>query len=148
MTGNVCRKGLKFPVISGNLNWWNCHVILMTINKAYLVALRATVPITYISLITPGLYDTFPGPPETFPGHIRWFPGQFHWNIDILRQINHRFSGFVESFCVSSNMFPGSPNRIPGPPGTPDTFPGHIGSFPWLLLMVILIFYLHSIEPI
>ena len=50
----------------------------MTINEAYLVALRATVPIIYISLITPGLYDTFPGPPETFPGHIRWFPAQFH----------------------------------------------------------------------
>ena len=46
----------------------------------------------------------------------------------------------MESFCVSSNTFPGFPNRIPGPPGTPDTFPGHIGSFPWLLLMVILIF--------
>ena len=49
----------------------------MTINEAYLVALRATVPITYISLITPGLYNTFPGPPETVPGHIKWFPRQF-----------------------------------------------------------------------
>ena len=53
----------------------------MTINEAYLVALRATVPITYISLITPGLYDTFPGPPETFPGHIRLFPGPFLMEI-------------------------------------------------------------------
>ena len=39
----------------------------MTINKAYLVALGATVTLTYI----PGLYDTFPGPAETCPGHIR-----------------------------------------------------------------------------
>ena len=41
----------------------------MTINGAYLVALRATVTLTYIPVMTPGLYDTFPGPPETFPGH-------------------------------------------------------------------------------
>ena len=47
----------------------------MTIYKTYLVALRATVTLTYIPVMTPGLYDTFPGPPGTFPGHIRWFPG-------------------------------------------------------------------------
>ena len=88
----------------------------MTINETYLVTLRATVTSTYIPLMTLGVYDTFPGPRETFPGHIR---------LLILT-----FSGFVESFCVSSNMFPGFPNRIPGPPGTPDTFPGHIGPFP------------------
>ena len=45
---NVCRKGLKLPDISGNLNWLNCNIILMTINEAYLVALRATVTLTYI----------------------------------------------------------------------------------------------------
>ena len=47
----------------------------MTIYKADLVALRATATLTYIPVMTPGLYDTFPGPPGTFPGHIRWFPG-------------------------------------------------------------------------
>ena len=47
----------------------------MTINEAY--SLRATVTLTYIPVMTPGLYDTFPWPPETFPGHIKWFPGPF-----------------------------------------------------------------------
>ena len=51
--------------------------MLTTINEAYLVALTATVTLTYITLMTPGLFDTFPGPSETFPWHIRWFPGQF-----------------------------------------------------------------------
>ena len=37
---NVCRKGLKFPDIPGDLNWLNGNIILMTINEAYLVALR------------------------------------------------------------------------------------------------------------
>ena len=60
----------------------------MTINKAYLVALGATVTLTYIPVMTPGLYDTFPGPPETFLGHIRWFPGPcFDGNTDILAKI-------------------------------------------------------------
>ena len=45
---NVCRKGLKLPDIPGNLSWLNCKIILMTINEAYLVALRATVTLTYI----------------------------------------------------------------------------------------------------
>ena len=53
----------------------------MTINDAYLVALRATVTLTYIPVMTPGLYDTFPGPPETFPGHIGSFPGRFWMEI-------------------------------------------------------------------
>ena len=53
----------------------------MTINKAYLGALRATVTLTYIPVMTPGLYDTFPGPPETFPGHIGLFPGRFWMEI-------------------------------------------------------------------
>ena len=44
---NVCRKGLKFD-IPGDLNWLNGNIILMTINEAYLVALRATVTLTYI----------------------------------------------------------------------------------------------------
>ena len=43
----------------------------MTINKAYLVALGATVTLTYIPVVAPGLYGTVPGAPETFPGHIR-----------------------------------------------------------------------------
>ena len=43
----------------------------------YLVALRATITLTYVPVMTPGLYDTFPGPPETFPGYIRWFPEPF-----------------------------------------------------------------------
>ena len=45
----------------------------MTINEAYLVALRATVTLTYIPEMAPGFYDTFPWHPETFPGHIRLF---------------------------------------------------------------------------
>ena len=43
----------------------------------YLVALRATITLTYVPVMTPGLYDTFPANPETFPGHIGWFPGPF-----------------------------------------------------------------------
>ena len=38
---------LKLPDILGNLNWLNCNIILITINEAYLVALRATVTLTY-----------------------------------------------------------------------------------------------------
>ena len=53
----------------------------MTIYKADLVALRATVTLIYIPVMTPGLYDTFPGPPGTFPGHIRSFPGPFLMKI-------------------------------------------------------------------
>ena len=55
------------------------------IYKAYLVA---TVTLTYIPVMIPGLYDMFPGPPGTFPGHIRSFPGPFFdENIDILAKI-------------------------------------------------------------
>ena len=46
----------------------------MTINEAHLVALRATITLTYIPVMTPGLYDTFPAHPDTFPGHIGWLP--------------------------------------------------------------------------
>ena len=49
----------------------------MTIKEAYLVALRATINLTYVPVMTPGLYDTFPAHPDIFPGHIGWFPGQF-----------------------------------------------------------------------
>ena len=49
----------------------------MTINEAHLVAIRATITLTYIPVMTPGLYDTFPAHPDTFPGHIGWFPGPF-----------------------------------------------------------------------
>ena len=48
----------------------------MTINEAYLVP---TITVTYVPVMTPGLYDTFPAHPETFPGHIGWFLGQFWW---------------------------------------------------------------------
>ena len=40
----------------------------MTIYKADLVALRATVTLIYIPVMTPGLYDTFPGHIGPFPG--------------------------------------------------------------------------------
>ena len=53
----------------------------MTINKAYLVALRATVTLTYIPVMTPGHYDTYPGLPEIFPGNIGSFPGRFLMEI-------------------------------------------------------------------
>ena len=61
MPGNVCRKRLKFPETPGNLYWWNCNIIPMTINEAYLVALRPTVSLTYVPVMALGLYDTFPG---------------------------------------------------------------------------------------
>ena len=53
----------------------------MTINKAYLGALRATVTLIYIPVLTPGLYDTFSVSPEAFPGHIGSFPGRFWMEI-------------------------------------------------------------------
>ena len=54
----------------------------MTINEAYLVALMATVvTLTYITVMTPGLYDRFPGPPKTFLENIGWFPGPFLMEI-------------------------------------------------------------------
>ena len=53
----------------------------MTINEAYLVALRATITLTYVPVMIPGLYDTFPAHPETFPGQIGWFPGPFWMEI-------------------------------------------------------------------
>ena len=76
--------------------------ILMTIYKAYLVALRATVTLTYIPVMTPWLYDTFPGAPRTFPGHIRSFPGPFFYeNIDILAKIGSQTYLISEVlFCV------------------------------------------------
>ena len=49
----------------------------MTINEAYLVALRATITLTYVPVMTPGLIDTFPAHPVTFPGHIGWVSGPF-----------------------------------------------------------------------
>ena len=49
----------------------------MTINEAHLDALIATITLTYIPVMTPGLYDTFPAHPEIFPGHIGWFRGPF-----------------------------------------------------------------------
>ena len=72
----------------------------------------------------------FPWPPEAFLGLIRWFPGPFLIDIFIYIRLVRTFSGSVESFPISSYTFPGSPDRLTGPPGTPDTFPGHIGQFP------------------
>ena len=46
-------------------------------NEAHLVPLRATITLTYIPVMTPRLYDTFPAHPNTFPGHIGLFPGPF-----------------------------------------------------------------------
>ena len=43
----------------------------MSINEAYLVALRATVTLTFIPVMVPRLYDTFP---KSFPGYIGPFP--------------------------------------------------------------------------
>ena len=43
----------------------------MTINKAYLAALRATVTLTSIPGMAPGPYDMFP---DSFPGYIGPFP--------------------------------------------------------------------------
>ena len=75
----------------------------MSINEAYLVALRATVTLTYIPVMAPGLYDTFPWPPQTFPGHIRWFPG----NIDILTQ---------ETIHYAQEMSQEAPGNVSGGP--------------------------------
>ena len=47
----------------------------MTINKAYLGALRATVTLNYIPVMTLRLHDMFPSTPDMFPGHIGPFPG-------------------------------------------------------------------------
>ena len=49
----------------------------MTMNEAHLDALRAPITLTYIPVMTPGLYDMFPAHPETFPGYIGSFPGPF-----------------------------------------------------------------------
>ena len=66
----------------------------MTINEAHLVALRATITLTYIPVMTPGLYDTFPAHPDTFPGHIGWFPGTFLVEIwTFYHSLVHTFSG-------------------------------------------------------
>ena len=50
-------------------------------NEAYLVALTATVTLTHIPVMTPGLNATFPETPETFPGHIGSFPGPLWMEI-------------------------------------------------------------------
>ena len=86
----------------------------MTINKAYLGALRATVTYTDIPVMNPRLYNMFPGPPETFSWHIGSFPGPFLMEILIFSA----YSWSVESFSMSSYMFPGSQNRFPEPPDT------------------------------
>ena len=59
-------------------------------NEAHLVALRATITLTYIPVMTPGLYDTFPAHPDV---HISWPYWMVSWaifggNMDILAQIS------------------------------------------------------------
>ena len=61
----------------------------MNIYKAYLVALRATVTLTYIPVMTTGLYDTFPGPPDTFPVYIGPCPGLLLMEILIFYPPDH-----------------------------------------------------------
>ena len=131
------QEMVKCQEIPGNLNCWKCNIILMTINEAYLVALSATVTLTYIPVMKPGLLDTFPGA----SWDISWAYWIVSWtifdgNIDILARI----SSYI--FWVSTVrlyvMIPWPTHRFPGPP---DTFPGYIGQFPGRLLMQILIFY-------
>ena len=55
----------------------------MTVNEAYFVATGATVTLNYIPVLTPGLYDTFPGTPDKrsqrngpiYPGNLSGVPG-------------------------------------------------------------------------
>ena len=63
----------------------------MTINEAYLVALRATATCNYIPVMTHGLYDTFPGTPDTFPGHI----GPFSWTS---------FHGYIDNLTLGQGV--------------------------------------------
>ena len=85
----------------------------MTIYKAYLVALRATVTLTYIPVMTPGLYDTF-------PGHIGPFPGLLLMEILIFNHRLVQWSGCKISIFSSKNG-PGNvlicPGNVPGGPG-------------------------------
>ena len=81
LPGNVCRKGLKFPENPGNLNWWNCNIILMSINEAYLVALRATVTLTYIP------WDTH-----------WWLVDSMTHFLDLLRHFLGILDGFLDLF--------------------------------------------------
>ena len=63
----------------------------MTINEAYLVALRATVTINYIPVTTPGLIERFAGTPDTFPGHI----GPFSWTS---------FHGYIDNLTLGQGV--------------------------------------------
>ena len=74
----------------------------MTMNQAHLDALTATISLTYIPVMTPGLYDTFPASHETFPGHIGSYPGRFWMRILIFYHILvRRYSESVETFFMS-----------------------------------------------
>ena len=53
---------------------------IMTANYAYLDAPGATVTLNFIPVMTPGLYDTF-------PGHIGPFPGLLLMEILIFNQV-------------------------------------------------------------
>ena len=106
--GNVYRKFFKFPENPGNLNWWNCNIILMTINEAHLVALRATITLTYIPVMTPGLYDTV----SWASWDISWAYWMVSWtnfdeNIDILTQ---------ETIHYAQEMSQEAPGNVSGGP--------------------------------
>ena len=49
----------------------------MSVNEAYFVAPGATVTLNNIPVMTPGLYDKFPGSPETFLGILDGFLDYF-----------------------------------------------------------------------
>ena len=76
----------------------------MTINEAHLLALRATITLTYIPVITPGLYDTFTAHPDTFPGCFWWKYGHFSTG---------NVSGCLRNMSVGpGNLFGGSGNGL------------------------------------
>ena len=70
----------------------------MTVIEAYLVAPGTSVTLNYIPVMTPGLYDTFPGTPHKFPGHIGPFPGLLLMEILIF---NPRSGGKISIFPKS-----------------------------------------------
>ena len=82
----------------------------MTINEAHLLALRATITLTYIPVITPGLYDTFAAHPDTyFLAILDGFLGCFWWKYGHFSTGN--VSGCLGNMSVGpGNLFGGSGN--------------------------------------
>ena len=95
----------------------------MTINKAYLGTLRATVTLTYIPVLTPGLYDTFPVSPETFPGHIGSFPGRF-W-MEILIFYLHTIEPIYGNINICIKRSPGNEPLYRGDVSAREHVPRH-----------------------